>query len=389
LAYVIDRDAEVVVTPGNPGIPGSTARPPEEIEADLFVIGPEVPLVDGLADRLRQAGKSVFGPGVDGARLEASKAWMKDLLVSAGVPTAGHGEFSDPREALAFLDTLGDLFVVKTDGLAAGKGVVVTDDRGIAAEAIGEYLSGAAFGEAGRRLVIEEGLTGPELSVFAVSNGRDLTVLPAARDHKRIGDGDTGPNTGGMGAYSPVPDVPGDLIGEVIEQHLEPTLAELRRRGVDYRGVLYAGLMLTPAGPKMLEYNVRFGGPETQVVMPRITSDVASMLAAAAAGEPMDEVVLDPQAAVTVVCASEGYPVAPRTGDPIKGIEAARACEGVTVFCAGVAEGSEGLVTAGGRVLNVTGQGPDVAAARSRAMAGVAELEWPGMTVRNDIALHA
>jgi len=212
LAHVLGRHHDVVVTPGNPGIPGSVATPPEEVEADLFVIGPEAPLVAGLADRLRAAGRLVFGPGADGARLEGSKAWMKDVLVDAGVPTAAHGTFTDEVEALAFLDTMGDLFVVKTDGLAAGKGVVVTNDRAEAVDAIRTYLSGEAFGDAGRTLVIEEGLTGPELSVLAVCDGTDAVALAPAQDFKRLGDGDAGPNTGGMGAYSPVPMATDDAV---------------------------------------------------------------------------------------------------------------------------------------------------------------------------------
>ena len=205
LAHVLGRHHDVVVTPGNPGIGGSVPTPPEEIEADLTVIGPEAPLVAGLADRLRSAGRLVFGPGADGARLEGSKAWMKDLLVDAGVPTAGHGTFDEEVAALAYLDTMGDLFVIKTDGLAAGKGVLVTTDRAEAVDAVRSYLSGAAFGEAGRTLVIEEGLTGPELSILAICDGSSAVALAPAQDFKRLGAGAAGPHTGGMGASSPVP----------------------------------------------------------------------------------------------------------------------------------------------------------------------------------------
>ena len=241
LAHVLARTADVVVTPGNPGIPGSTATPPEEIDADLFVIGPEAPLVDGLADRLRARGALVFGPGADGARLEGSKAWMKDVLGRAGVPTAAHGTFTDAEEAIAFLDTLGDLFVVKTDGLAAGKGVLVTTDRREAEADIRAKLAGEAFGDAGRTVVIEEGLTGPELSVLAVCDGRRAVALAPAQDFKRVGDADRGPNTGGMGAYSPVPAVTQGILDAVIADAVEPTLATLVAEGIDYRGVLYAG----------------------------------------------------------------------------------------------------------------------------------------------------
>ncbi len=390
LADVLSRTSEVVVTPGNAGIPGSVATPPEQIDADLFVIGPEVPLVDGLADRLRERGSAVFGPGADGARLEGSKAWMKQVLADAGVPTARHGSFTDADPALAYLDTMAPPFVVKTDGLAAGKGVVVTESLTEARNAVGDYLSGQAFGDAGRTVVIEEGMVGPELSVLAVCDGRSAVLLPPAQDFKRIGDRDEGPNTGGMGAYSPVPMVDDVVLGDVMDRFIEPTLARLRALDIDYRGVLYAGLMMTADGPRMLEYNVRFGDPETQVVLPRVTSDLAELLAQAAAGRIIDQPTISSDHTVTVVCASEGYPASPRTGDPISGIDAARALDGVSVYCAGVAAGDDGaLVTAGGRVLNVCGRGPTLADARRRAYDGVARIEWSGMYHRTDIAQAA
>jgi phosphoribosylamine--glycine ligase len=387
LAHVLGRHHDVVVTPGNPGIGGSVPTPPEEIEADLTVIGPEAPLVAGLADRLRSAGRLVFGPGADGARLEGSKAWMKDLLVDAGVPTAGHGTFDDEVAALAYLDTMGDLFVIKTDGLAAGKGVLVTADRAEAVDAVRSYLSGAAFGEAGRTLVIEEGLTGPELSILAICDGSSAVALAPAQDFKRLGDGDAGPNTGGMGAYSPVPVATEAVVGSLMADAVEPTLAALRGRGIDYRGVLYCGLMFTPSGPRVLEYNVRFGDPETQVVLPRLTSDLGELLAAAAGGRLGPEPTFDDGAAVAVVCASEGYPSSPRTGDRISGLDAASQVTGVSVFAAGVGADPDGaLVTAGGRVFTVTGRGPTVDEARHRAYEAVAEISWPGMCHRTDIA---
>ena len=387
LAHVLGRHHDVVVTPGNPGIEGSVPTPPEELEADLTVIGPEAPLVAGLADRLRSAGRLVFGPGADGARLEGSKAWMKDVLVDAGVPTAGHGTFDDEVAALAYLDTMGDLFVVKTDGLAAGKGVLVTTDRAEAVDAVRSYLSGDAFGDAGLTLVIEEGLTGPELSILAICDGSTAVALAPAQDFKRLGDGDDGPNTGGMGAYSPVPVATEAVVGSLMADAVEPTLAALRGRGIDYRGVLYCGLMFTPSGPRVLEYNVRFGDPETQVVLPRLTSDLGELLAAAAAGRLGPEPTFDDWAAVAVVCASEGYPTSPRTGDRISGLDAAAQVAGVTVFAAGVGVDSDcALVTAGGRVLTVTGRGPTVDEARHRAYEAVAEISWPGMCHRTDIA---
>ncbi len=387
LAACLARTADVVVTPGNPGIPWSTSRPVEELDVDLVVVGPETPLVDGLADRLRAQGRSVFGPGADGAQLEGSKAWMKDVLVAAGVPTAGHGTFDDVAAAEAFLDTMGDLFVIKTDGLAAGKGVLVTSSRAEASAAVREYLSGERFGDAGRRLVIEEGLTGPEVSLLVICDGHRLIPLAPAQDYKRVGTGDTGPNTGGMGAYSPVPGVTSAMVEQILDTAVGPTLRELQRRGIDYRGVLYTGIMLTPAGPKVIEYNVRFGDPETQVLLPRFAGDLAALLQQAANGAMVDDATFNDDAAVTVVCATEGYPGALRTGDPILGLDAARAVPGVQVFAAGVGAGPDGrLVTAGGRVLNVTAVAPTIAQASAAAYTAVGMITWPGMHARADIA---
>jgi phosphoribosylamine--glycine ligase len=388
LALVLGRTAEVVVTPGNPGIPGSVATPPEELEADLFVIGPEAPLVDGLADRLRAAGKVVFGPGADGARLEGSKAWMKELVTAAGVPTARYGSFTTAPPALAFLRSLPGPYVVKTDGLAAGKGVLVTDDRAEAEADVRAKLSGAAFGAAGTTVVIEEAMTGPEVSVFAVCDGTRAVLLPAAQDFKRVQDGDRGPNTGGMGAYSPVPWLPDGFLADVQARIIDPTLVELRRRGMDYRGVLYAGLMLTPDGPQLIEYNIRFGDPDGQVVLLRLTSDLAELLAQAADGNIVDEPTAGDGAAVLVVAAAEGYPGSPVLGDTIDGLTQARAVDDVEVLCAGVGtrDGEQQLHTAGGRVLDVVGLGPDVATARARAYESLSHLSWPGMQHRTDIA---
>jgi phosphoribosylamine---glycine ligase len=403
LAHVLARTAEVVVAPGNPGIPGSLATPPGQIEAELYVIGPEAPLVAGLADELRAAGKLVFGPGADGARLEGSKAWMKEVVEAAGVPTARYAAFREVEPALAFLRALPGPWAVKTDGLAAGKGVLVTASYDEAAADVRAKLSGTSqFGDAGRTVVIEEGMTGTELSLLAVCDGTRAIALAPAQDFKRVGDGDSGPNTGGMGAYSPVPAVDDDLVADVMARFVEPTLAELRRRGIDYRGVLYAGLMLTPDGPRLVEYNVRFGDPEAQVVLPRLTTDLAELLAAAAAGDlpAAPAPAFAPGACVAVVLAAEGYPATPRAGDPIAGIDAAEA-EGAIVFCAGVARAPRGdaapapgadavrLVTAGGRVLDVTATGPTVAAARDRAYRATRRISWPGMFHRTDIALEA
>jgi phosphoribosylamine--glycine ligase len=408
LAVALARTADVMVTPGNPGIAGtsptghaitSVATPPEEVDADLYVIGPEAPLVDGLADRLRAAGKLVFGPGADGARLEGSKAFMKEVLAEAGVPTARFGVFDDPADAVEFLRTLPPPWVVKTDGLAAGKGVLVTDSLAEAEADIRAKLSGDAFGEAGRRVVVEEGLVGPECSLLVLCDGERLVPLAPAQDFKRRDDGDTGPNTGGMGAYSPVPFVDDDLVGRLVDEAVTPLVAALRARGIDYRGVLYAGLMLTPDGPRVLEFNVRFGDPETQVVLPRLDSDLTALLAEAAAGRLTSVPHFSDQAAVCVVMATEGYPESPRTGDVITGLEAAGAVDGVTVFHAGTAAraaagtaagagdgGETVVVTAGGRVLGVTALGGTLDEARTRAYAGVAAISWPGVQARTDIA---
>jgi phosphoribosylamine--glycine ligase len=387
----------VVVTPGNAGIATvdpdirCTARPAEAIDADLFVIGPEAPLVDGLADRLRGSGRLVFGPGADGARLEGSKAWMKDVLVEAGVPTAAHRTFADPEPAAAFLRGLaGGPYVVKTDGLAAGKGVLVTESLSEAIDDVREKLSRAPFGDAGRRVVIEEGLSGQEVSVMALCDGRRAVPVAPARDFKRIGDGDEGPNTGGMGALSPVPRVGADLVDAVMDTAIEPTLAALRGRGVDYRGVLYAGIMLTSQGPQVLEFNVRLGDPEAQVVLPRWSGDVADALASAAAGFLREPPAFSAEAAVAVVAAAEGYPATPRTGDLIEGIDRALAIDGVQVCAAGVGCDRNGrLVTAGGRVLAVTGVAARLADARTLAYQGVEAVSWAGMTYRRDIGMEA
>lgn len=387
LALALSRTSEVVVTPGNPGIPGSVSTPPEELDADLFVVGPEQPLVDGLADRLRAAGKLVFGPGADGARLEGSKAWLKEVVTAAGVPTARYGAFDELEPALGFLRSLPGPYVVKTDGLAAGKGVLVTDDLAEAEADCAAKLSGDAFGGAGSTVVIEECLTGPEVSVFAVCDGTRAVALAPAQDYKRVGDGDQGPNTGGMGAYCPLSWLPDGFADEIIRDFVEPTLAELRHRGIDYRGALYAGLMVTPEGPKLIEYNIRFGDPDSQVVLLRLTSDLAALLASAATGDVHDDVAYDDGAAVLVVAASEGYPVAPRTGDRIDGLDAAVKVPRASVLCAGVAADDSGaLVTAGGRVLNVIGRGRDVEAARRTAYEALGHLSWPGMHHRTDIA---
>ncbi len=401
LALVIGRTADVVVVPGNPGMVAAARAAgvesvtcsgvdPADVDADLWVIGPEAPLVAGLADRLRAGGRLVLGPGADGARLEGSKAWMKGVIAEAGVPTAAYRSFDAAGPAIEYLGSLAPPWVVKTDGLAAGKGVFVTRDRAEAEADVTAKLGGTAFGDAGRRVVIEEGLVGPELSVMAVCDGTHAVALAPAQDFKRAGAGDTGPNTGGMGAYSPVPAVDDGLVEHLMDVAVRPTLAALAARGIDYRGVLYAGLMLTESGPKVIEFNVRFGDPETQVVAARWEGDVAAVLTAAAAGRL--DAVAPPRfrrdAAVCVVLAAAGYPQAPRAGDPITGLAEAGATPGVAVHPAGVAaDAAGGLVTAGGRVVAVTASAPSVAAARARAYEAAAHIDWAGRWWRPDIAV--
>ena len=395
LAHVLSRTADVVVSPGNPGMADPirvSERPVQEIEADLVVIGPEAPLVDGLADRLRAEGRAVMGPGAAGALLEGSKGFMKQMLAEAGVPTARFAAFGVAQrdEALDYVRRVPGPWVVKTDGLAAGKGVLVARTLEEAEADVTAKLSGSAFGDAGHRIVIEEGLEGEECSLLVLFDGTTAVPLLPAQDFKRVGDDDRGPNTGGMGAYAPMPHVAEAQIDTIMTTAVEPLIATLRARGIDYRGVLYAGLMLGDDGPKVIEYNVRFGDPETQVVLPRLTEDLTGLLAEAAAGRLRTEPRFSTDASVCVVLASEGYPVAPRTGDRIDGLEAAAAIEGVTVFHAGTALDDEGcFVTAGGRVLGVTAVGWTIAEARGRAYAAVDRIGWEGMQYRTDIASAA
>jgi phosphoribosylamine---glycine ligase len=409
LAWALENSASVdgvVAALGNPGIaamgkrcvpvdandPAAVARLTAEIAPDLVVVSPEEPLVHGVADAVRAHGTLVFGPGADGARLEGSKAWMKSVLAEAGVPTARHAAFTadQEEEALAFLERLPGFYVVKTDGLAAGKGVIVTESVEEAREAVRADLSGRAFGDAGRTIVIEEGLTGPELSLLVVCNGttEGLPLAPA-QDFKRIGDGDRGPNTGGMGAYSPVPIAGPDVVAEVMERAVGPTLHALAARDIRYHGVLYAGLMLTPEGLKVLEYNVRFGDPEVQAVVPRLASDFGQLCHDAAAGRTALDARFRDDACVTVVLATEGYPASPRKGDFIDGVDAAEQLPGVTVFHAATKQADGRLMTAGGRVLDVTALAPTLAEARARAYEAAARISWPGVQYRRDIAAAA
>ena len=401
LVWALARSSAVdmiVAAPGNPGISEIAECVPlaEALAAverfDLVIIGPEQPLVDGLGDEIRARGVAVFGPSRAAAHLEGSKAWMKEIAAAAGVPTARYAAFDHSREAdaLAFLDTLPGLYVVKTDGLAGGKGVIVTESLAEARDSVRSYLSGDSFGDAGRTLVIEEGMRGPELSLLALCDGSTTAVaLPPAQDFKRIGEDDAGPNTGGMGAYSPVPVADADVVEQVMTKAVEPTLTALAQRGIEYRGILYAGIMLTTEGPKLIEYNVRFGDPECQVVVPRLASDLFDHCMEAASGRLSSPVRATDDACVLVVLASEGYPVATRTGDVIEGLDRVAGIDDVTVFHAGTARSGDDLVTAGGRVLDVVATGPTIAAARARAYEAVAHISWPGVQYRRDIAARA
>jgi phosphoribosylamine--glycine ligase len=397
---------ELHAAPGNPGISQLASCHPvraldldgiaalaRSVSADLVVIGPEAPLVAGLADVLRHAGIAVFGPGREAARLEGSKAFAKEVMQAAGVPAAASFNAATMTEVRAALAALGGPAVVKADGLAAGKGVVVCDTPEEAEAAAAEMLVGGSLGDAGRTLVIEERLTGPEVSLLALCDGETAVPLAAAQDFKRLGDGDAGPNTGGMGAFSPVPGVGAVSVAEICDVVHVPVLRELGRRGIHFSGCLYAGLMLTGAGARVLEFNVRFGDPETQALVPRIEDDLAARLYDAACGRlTRDAIRFRPGACVTVAMASRGYPAASENGVEITGCDAAEASDAdgrVQVFHAGTARRGDHLVTAGGRVLGVTALGDDLADARARAYAAAELISFDGMQLRTDIAADA
>jgi phosphoribosylamine--glycine ligase len=360
---------------------------------DLVVVGPEAPLVAGVADAVRAAGIACFGPSGEAAQLEGSKAFSKDVMAAAGVPTAESFVCTSLAEAEHALDAFGPTYVVKDDALAAGKGVVVTDDR----QAALDHVRDCVERPGGGRVVIEAFLDGPEVSLFAITDGRTVLPLQPAQDFKRIGDGDSGPNTGGMGAYAPLDWAPARLVDEVMERVLQPTVDELRRRGTPFAGLLYAGLALTSRGTRVVEFNARFGDPETQVVLPLLKTPLASVLLRAATGTLADQEPLSwhEGAAVTVVLASDGYPETSHSGDVIRGVRAAEMLSAptggsVTVYQAGTALNAEDeLVTAGGRVLAVTGYGRDLARARKLAYAGVGEIAFDGAQHRTDIASAA
>ena len=352
---------------------------------DLVVVGPEAPLAAGVADVLREAGIAVFGPGADGAQLEASKAWAKQLMQEAGIPTAGHWAVGTQAEALAVLDQVNRPLVVKADGLAGGKGVTVADSVAEAEAAIREAFAGR-FGSAGEQLVLEERLQGPEVSVFALCDGERIVLLPPAQDHKRLEEGDRGPNTGGMGAYAPAPLLDAEGLELVRQTVLEPTVQALRQRGIDYRGVIYAGLMLTANGPQVIEFNCRFGDPECQTLMPLLGPELGQVLQACALGrlDLAPTLQIAERCSACVVAAAAGYPESPRKGDAIAiGFNSDGERQ---LFHAGTRRNDDGtLVTSGGRVLAVVAQGDDFDAAFANAYRNLEQVQFAGITYRRDI----
>jgi len=356
---------------------------------DFVIVGPEAPLVAGIVDDLTTAGIKCFGPTQAAARLEGSKAFTKDLCREFDIPTGAYGRFTDPDAAKAYLAGKPLPIVIKADGLAAGKGVVIAETRLDAETAIDACFSGA-FGKAGEEVVVEEFLHGEEASVFALVDGTTALALAAAQDHKRVGDGDTGPNTGGMGAYSPAPVMSDELITRTMDEIIRPTVAAMEKRGTPFKGVLYAGLMITPEGPKLIEYNVRFGDPEMQVLVMRLKSDLLSALLATADGVLKTfDLQWHDDAALAVVMAANGYPGTPLKGTEIKGLTEAAQDADVEIFHAGTKRDGERLLANGGRVLNVTARGKTVAEAQARAYGAIAKIDWPGGFCRTDIGWRA
>ncbi len=358
-----------------------------ENKIDLVVVGPEAPLVGGLVDRLEAAGIRAFGPTAEGAKLEGDKAYAKELMRHYTVPTAEGRVFTNYDDARAYIASRDEPLAVKAAGLASGKGVIVCDEPSDALRAAEKIMVDRIFGAAGDKIVVEEKLTGQEVSVLALIDGRSIYVLEPAQDHKAIGEGDTGPNTGGMGAYCPTPAIGEQAMAQVERQILVPVVDALNRGEIRYRGVLYAGLMMTTTGPKVLEFNVRFGDPETQPILMRLQSDLVEALMATCEGK-LDEVTLrwDDRPSVCVVMASGGYPGKYGTGQEIRGLEEADALEDVKVFHAGTAEADGGVVTSGGRVLGVTALGATVADAKARAYQAVDRIHFDGAYCRRDIA---
>jgi phosphoribosylamine--glycine ligase len=397
------RLSRLLVAPGNAGTAALGENVPVRADAvdaladlaarervDLTVVGPEQPLTLGLADRLTARGLAVFGPGRAAAELEGSKVFAKGLFARHGIPTARFAAFEDAVAARGFARELGGRVVVKADGLAAGKGAIVCDGLADAEQAIGDLLERRTLGAAGARIVVEERLEGEEVSVFALTDGERVCPLESAQDHKTVFDGDRGPNTGGMGAYSPPPVVDAALAARLCDTLIRPTVRAMAAEGRPYRGVLYAGVMLTRDGPRMLEYNVRFGDPECQALVVRLAEDLLSLCQVVAEGGGLPaRVAWTPGASACVVLTSAGYPGAYATGHPISGLEAAAARPGVTVFHAGTALEGGRVVTAGGRVLGVTATGADVRAAVTTAYAAVGDIHFQGIHFRRDIGHRA
>lgn len=370
---------------------GLLAQFAEEKEVDLTVVGPEAPLADGIVDAFLRDELLIFGPSKAAARLEGSKVFMKEVLTKAGVPTAKYEVHTDRDEAVAALERFGETVVVKADGLAAGKGVVVASNRDEAVAAIEMMLVDNKFGDAGATIILEETLPGEEASILAFCDGKNVVMMPSSQDHKRIGDGDTGPNTGGMGAYSPAPVVTPEMADWIEENVMKKTVATLAEMGAPYKGILYGGLMIGPDGPKVLEFNVRFGDPECQPIMKRMDSDIVPILMACAEGN-LEGVKVDwsDEAAVCVVMAAGGYPGSYEKGKVITDIDDADELPGVTVFHAGTLPNAIGqIATSGGRVLGVTATGADVKEAIDRAYAGVATIKFDGEQHRSDIGAKA
>jgi phosphoribosylamine--glycine ligase len=405
LAWKIAQSPKVTrlfCAPGNPGtapIATNLDIPADDIDnllqfaleqsIDLTVVGPEQPLVLGLADWFQDNGLKVFGPSAKAAQLEGSKAFSKDLMQKYSIPTAAYAVFEDVDEACAYLKGKGPQ-VVKADGLAAGKGVFVCADEAEAVDAINQIMNDKIFGESGNRIIIEERLEGQEVSLLAFTDGTTVLPMEAAQDHKAVFDGDAGPNTGGMGAYSPAPIFTPELKQQVIDQVMVPAVSGMRADGIPYQGVLYAGLMITPNGPKTLEFNARFGDPETQPLMMRMQSDIVPIMEACADGT-LNSCSLEwkPESAVCVVMASEGYPGSYEKGRPIRGLDQANSLPGVTVFHAGTKQAGDDIITSGGRVLGVTALGGTVQKAIERAYQAVKEIQWPGAHYRKDIGQKA
>ena len=397
------RLGRLVAAPGNPGVARHAecvAVRDDEIDdlvalatresADLVVVGPELPLSLGLADRLRAAGLAVFGPSQAAARLESSKAFSKDLMARYGIPTARFKIFQDAAAARRFCREWGAPLVVKADGLAAGKGAIVCRTLDDADRAIRLCLEEGAFGSAGRTVVVEEFMEGEEASFFVVTDGTSALPFQAAQDHKTIFDGDRGPNTGGMGAYSPAPVMDATTDRRVMDEIVTPTIAAMAKEGAPYAGVLYVGLMITKDGPRVVEFNCRFGDPECQAILPRLDEDILPVFDAVARGRGLPASLRwRPESSVCVVLASRGYPAAPKVGDPISGLDDAGALPGVNVFHAGTARRDGGLVTAGGRVLGVQALGPDIRSAVARAYEAVDRIRFDGMQWRSDIGQRA